>query len=312
MNKLAKIYVAGHKGMIGSAIVKKLQEHGYRDIIVKTHDECDLTDPGIINRVFEWERPDYVFLAAKVGNDNNTYPAESIYQNLIIQTNVIHVCYKYSIKKLLFLGSSCIYPENCKQPIVEESLLTGGLEPNNQWHAVAKIAGVKMCQAYGRQYGSSFISVIPTNLYGGPGAFYGLEANVLSLTIRKFHEAKIQKKSNVMMYGTGKVRRAFLHVDDFADACIFVMNNYTDSEILNIGTGKDINIYELSQTIKKIVEYKGVLAWDVLHPEDPIKFLDCSKLTRLGWSHKIELEQGIKKTYKIFLKELKKGTARLC
>lgn len=315
MDKLEKIFVVGHKGMVGSAIVRKLQEQGYRDIIVKSHAECDLTKPSNVDKVFSYELPQCVFLAAaKVGgiHANDNYPADFIYQNLAIQTNVIDACYRYKVKKLLFLGSSCIYPRNCKQPIKEDYLLTGALESTNQWYAVAKIAGIKMCQAYNKQYGTSFVPVMPTNLYGEKDNYSLENSHVLPAMIRKFHEAKIEKKDNVMLWGTGRVFREFLHVDDLAEACIFLMNNYSDSEIINIGTGKDITIYALSQIIKKIVGYKGVLAWDVLRPEGtPRKLLDVSKIKGLGWKYKIELEHGIEKTYKNFLKELKEGNIKL-
>ncbi|MEW6214985.1 MAG: GDP-L-fucose synthase, partial [Nitrospirota bacterium] len=256
MEKTSKIYIAGHRGLVGSALVRELTGLGYTNLIVRTHAELDLTRQRDVEDFFEKERPEYVFLAAaKVGGifANNTYPAEFIYSNIVVQSNVIHSSYLFGVKKLLFLGSSCIYPRNCPQPMKEEYLLSGYLEPTNEPYAIAKIAGIKMCQAYNRQYGTNFMSVMPTNLYG-PGDNFDLKnSHVLPALIRKFHEAKLNKKEFVEVWGTGTPRREFLYVDDLADACVFLMENYNSSEIINIGVGKDISIKELAEMIKDIV-----------------------------------------------------------
>jgi len=306
MNKDSKIYVAGHRGMVGSAILRKLQKEGYSNIITKTSKELDLRIQKDVDDFFKLEKPEYVFLAAaKVGGilANNTYRAEFIYDNLMIQSNVIHSAYKYGVKKLLFLGSSCIYPKYAPQPMKEEYLLSGYLEPTNEPYAIAKIAGIKMCEAYRYQYGCNFISAMPTNLYG-PNDNYDLNnSHVLPALIRKFHEAKIYNKKEVIVWGTGNPRREFMHVDDLADACLFLMLNYNDSQFVNVGTGKDISIRELAELIKTIVGYEGNIIFDTTKPDGtPRKLLDLNYVHSLGWHHKIELEEGIKMTYQDFLK----------
>ncbi len=306
MNKDARIYVAGHRGLVGSAILRKLRAEGYSSIVSRTHGDLDLTDQYAVYSFFETERPEYVFLAAaKVGGilANNTYPAAFIRENLLIQTNVIDAAYRYGVKKLLFLGSSCIYPKFAPQPIKEEYLLTGILEPTNEPYAIAKIAGIKMCQAYNKQYGTNFISVMPTNLYG-PGDNFDLEtSHVLPALIRKFHEAKVTGAPQVVVWGSGTPRREFLHVDDLADACLFLMNNYDSSEIINIGVGKDLTIAELAQLVKEIVGYKGEIVFDTTKPDGtPRKLLDVSKIFNLGWRPRIRLEDGIRSTYEWFVR----------
>jgi len=306
MNKDSKIYVAGHRGMVGSAILRKLQKEGYSNIITKTSQELDLRIQKDVDDFFKLEKPEYVFLAAaKVGGilANNTYRAEFIYDNLMIQSNVIHSAYKYGVKKLLFLGSSCIYPKYAPQPMKEEYLLSGYLEPTNEPYAIAKITGIKMCEAYRHQYGCNFISAMPTNLYG-PNDNYDLNnSHVLPALIRKFHEAKIYNKKEVIVWGTGNPRREFMHVDDLADACLFLMLNYNDSQFVNVGTGKDISIRELAELIKTIVGYEGNIIFDTTKPDGtPRKLLDLNYMHSLGWHHKIELEEGIRMTYQDFLK----------
>ncbi len=305
MKKTSKIYIAGHRGLVGSAIVRNLTKSGYTNLITKTHSELDLLDNVTVSNFFKKEKPEYIFLAAaKVGgiHANNTYPANFIYQNLQVQNNVIHNAYLNKIEKLLFLGSSCIYPRDCPQPIKEEYLLTGPLEKTNEAYAIAKIAGIKMCQSYNKQYNTKFISVMPTNLYGVNDNFDLENSHVLPALLRKFHEAKLNNNSKVVMWGTGKSRREFLYVDDMADACVYLMNNYSDSEIVNIGTGKDITIKELAKIISKIVKYKGKIINDTTKPDGtPRKLLDVSKLHDLGWKHKTILEDGVKKTYAWYL-----------
>ena len=300
-----KIYVAGHRGLVGSAILRKLRALGYTNMIVRTSKELDLRSQPNVKSFFEKERPDYVFLAAaKVGGimANNTYPAEFIYDNLMIQANVIHYSYMYEVKKLLFLGSSCIYPKFAPQPIKEEYLLDGKLEPTNEPYALAKIAGIKMCQSYNRQYGTNFISVMPTNLYG-PNDNFDLEtSHVLPALIRKFHESKMNKEPFVKIWGTGSPRREFLYVDDLADACVFLMKNYNGNEIINVGVGKDISIKELALLIKEIVRYLGELKFDTSKPDGtPRKLLDVSKITNLGWKAKTSLKEGLTKTYQWYI-----------
>jgi GDP-L-fucose synthase len=301
MNKDSKIYVAGHTGLVGSAIYRKLKSEGYTNIITKTHKELDLTNQAKTQEFFENEKPEYVFLAAaKVGGiqANNTYPADFAYVNLMIESNVIKASYDYGVKKLLLLGSSCIYPKLSSQPIKEEYLLTGPLEPTNEAYAIAKIAGLKMCQYFNRQYGTNFISVMPTNLYG-PNDNFDLEtSHVLPALIRKFHEAKINNSPYVEVWGTGTPKREFLHVDDLADAVIYLMNNYDENEPINIGTGEDISINELAELIKEIVGYEGEIRFDTTKPDGtPRKLLDVSRLHSTGWKHKIDLREGIKQTY---------------
>jgi len=306
MEKSSKIYLAGHRGLVGSAISRKLRAEGYNNLVLKTKDELDLMDQSAVALFFKKTKPEYVFLAAaKVGGilANNTYPAQFIYENLQIQNNIIHQSYLNGVKKLLFLGSSCIYPRECPQPIKEEYLLTGPLEPTNEPYALAKIAGLKMCQSYNRQYGTNFISVMPTNLYGPNDNFDLDDSHVLPALIRKFHEGKINSSPTVVVWGTGSPKREFLHIDDLADACVFLMNNYNDSEIINIGTGVDITIKELAELIKNIIDYKGEINWDTTKLDGtPRKLLDVSKVESLGWRHKIGLETGIKMTYEWYLK----------
>ena len=305
MQKTSKIYVAGHKGLVGSAIMRKLQADGYRNTIIRAKNELDLTRQNDVEGFFAKESPEYVFLAAaKVGGivANNTYPAEFIYSNLIIQTNIIHASYKYGIKKLLFLGSSCIYPKFAPQPMKEEYLLTGVLEATNEPYAVAKIAGLKMCQSYNRQYGSNFISVMPTNLYGSNDNFDLNNSHVLPVLIRKFHEGKLRTQQScpqpITLWGTGSPRREFLYVNDLACACLFLMQNYDGNEIVNIGAGKDITIKELAEIIKEVIGFKGEVLWDETKPDGtPRKLLDVTKINELGWKAKTSLEEGIKKTY---------------
>ncbi len=304
MNKGAKIYIAGHKGLVGSAIVRALEKDGCANLLLRTRAELDLLDQKAVTAFFEKEKPDFVFLAAaKVGGimANKTHPAEFIYENLVIQNNIIHNAYAHGAKKLLFLGSSCIYPKLCPQPIKEEYLLTSELEPTNKSYALAKIAGIIMCQSYNRQYGTNFIAVMPTNLYG-PNDNFDLESShVVPALIRKIHEAKIKKEPSVTLWGSGNAKREFLHVDDLAKACIFLMDNYNDSEIINIGTGKDITIKELAEMIQKIVKYNGNIVWDAAKPDGtPRKLLDVSKLHAVGWKHSIPLDKGIASTYEWF------------
>ena len=304
MKKDSKIYVAGHRGLVGSAIMRKLQQEGYTNIITRTHKELDLTNQAQTQEFFKKEKPEYVFLAAaKVGgiHANNTYPADFAYINTMIESNVIKASYDYDVKKLLFLGSSCIYPKLCPQPIKEEYLLTGPLEKTNEAYAIAKIAGLKMCQYFNRQYGTKYISVMPTNLYG-PNDNFDLEtSHAFAALLRKFHEAKINNKPYVEVWGTGTPRREFLHVDDLADAVIYLMNNYDENEPLNIGTGKDITIKELAELIKEIVGYEGEIKFDTTKPDGtPRKLLDVSRLHATGWKHKIELREGIQSTYEWF------------
>jgi len=341
MRKTDKIYVAGHKGLVGSAIMRRLVADGYVNVITRTRSELDLTDQRAVADFFAKEKPQYVFLAAaKVGGiwANNTYPAEFIYQNLMIQSNVIHQSYVHGITKLLFLGSSCVYPKLAMQPIKEEYLMTGPLEPTNSPYAMAKIAGIEMCSAYNRQYGTRFMAVMPTNLYG-PNDNFDLESShVLPAMIRKFHLAKVaargdwaaierdeerfglipneQKKSlealanstgstKVVLWGTGSPRREFLHVDDAADACAFLMENYDGNELVNIGTGSDLTIRELAEIIKHVVDFDGALSFDVSKPDGTLrKLLDVSRLRSLGWSPKLDLAQGISNTYQWYIKQV--------
>ncbi len=305
MDKTSKIYVAGHRGLVGSAILRRLQAEGYTNLVVRTRQELDLTNQAAVERFFAQERPEYVFLAAaKVGGilANATYPADFIRDNLLIQTHVIDAAYRHGAKKLLFLGSSCIYPKYAPQPMKEEHLLTGPLEPTNEAYAVAKIAGIKMAQAYRRQYGFNAISLMPTNLYG-PGDNFDLQtSHVLPALIRKFHEAKERGDRPVVVWGTGKPRREFLHVDDLADAAVFLMQHYDEEQIINVGVGEDISIAELAALIKRIVGYEGKIVYDTSKPDGtPRKLLDVSRLFALGWRPKISLEEGIRQTYAWFL-----------
>jgi GDP-L-fucose synthase len=315
MEKRSKIYIAGHRGLVGSAIKRRLERAGYSRLICRSSAELDLRNQQAAAGFVQAEKPDYVFLAAaKVGgiHANNTYPAEFIYDNLSIQTNVIHSAYLYQVKKLLFLGSSCIYPKLAPQPMKEEHLLTGELEPTNEPYAIAKIAGIKMCQAYNRQYSTNFISVMPTNLYGPNDNFDLQTSHVLPALIRKFHEAKIQNNPTVEIWGSGKSRREFLYVDDLADACVFLMENYTCKDIgifVNIGTGEDLTIKQLAEMIKRIVGYKGELVFNTDKPDGtPRKLLDVSKLSALGWQAKTSLEDGIKRTYEWYIEQCVRGS----
>lgn len=302
MNKSSKIYIAGHNGMVGSALVRKLKAEGYFNLILKSSAKLNLTNQPAVERFFEEEKPDYVFLAAaKVGGivANATYPAQFLYENLMIQNNVIHQSYESGVKKLLFLASSCIYPKLAPQPIKEEYLLTGSLEPTNEAYAIAKIAGVKMCETYNRQYGCDFISVMPTNLYG-PNDNYDLEnSHVLPALLRKFHEALLRNEKSVEVWGTGEPRREFLHVDDLANACLQLMQTYQGTISVNIGTGNDIAIKELAEMIKKVTGFTGQITWNTSKPDGtPRKLLDVSLIQSLGWKHTIGLEEGIKRVYK--------------
>ncbi|TDT46085.1 GDP-L-fucose synthase [Fonticella tunisiensis] len=309
MNKDSKIYVAGHRGLVGSAIVRNLESKGYTNIIKRTHKELDLTNQEAVRKFFEEERPEYVFLAAaKVGgiHANNTYPADFIYENLMIQNNVIKAAHDFKVKKLLFLGSTCIYPKMAPQPIKEEYLLSGYLEPTNEAYAIAKIAGLKMCQFFKRQYGDNFISCMPTNLYGPNDNFDLNNSHVMPALIRKFHEAKVNNLPYVEVWGTGKPLREFLYVDDMADACVFLMENYDGEEHVNIGTGQEVSIRELAEMIKEVVGFEGELVFNTEKPDGtPRKLTDVTKLHSLGWRHKVELGEGIEKTYKWFVENYK-------
>lgn len=301
MEKTDKIYVAGHRGMVGSAIVRRLQDLEYNNIIYRTSAELDLRDSSKVEAFLEAEKPDYVFLAAaKVGGivANNTFKGQFLYENLQIQNSVIHGSHLAGVKKLMFLGSSCIYPKFAPQPLREEYLLTGLLEPTNEPYAIAKIAGIKMCEAYREQYGSNFVSVMPTNLYG-PNDNYDLNnSHVLPAMIRKFHEAKRDSKTSVELWGTGSPMREFLHADDLADACVYLMDSYDGGTLVNIGTGEDITIKELAETIKAEVGYDGEIIWNTEKPDGtPRKLMDVGKLHDLGWKHSIGLKEGIAKVY---------------
>jgi len=302
MKKNSKIYIAGHRGMVGSAIYRRLKKEGFENFVFRTSDELDLRDQKAVADFFEKEKPEYVFLAAaKVGGilANNTYRAEFLYDNLMIQSNVIENSYRQGVKKLLFLGSSCIYPKLASQPLKEEYLLTGLLEHTNEPYAIAKIAGIKMCDAYRSQYGCSFISVMPTNLYG-PNDNYDLNtSHVLPALLRKFHEAKTQNQPEVIVWGSGTPRREFLHADDMADACVFLMKNYNEEGLINIGVGEDLSIKELAEMIKEIAGYKGKIVFDSSKPDGtPRKLMDVSKLSALGWRASVSLREGITQVYK--------------
>jgi len=304
MNKEDKIYVAGHKGMVGSSLVRKLEQEGFKNIIVRTSSELDLRDQHAVSQFFNDERPEYVFLAAaKVGGiiANNTYRADFIYDNLMIQNNIIHQSYRFNVLKLLFLGSSCIYPKLAPQPLKEDYLLTGLLEETNEPYAIAKIAGIKMCDAYRHQYGCNFISVMPTNLYG-PNDNYDLNtSHVLPALIRKFHEAKIKNEKEVLVWGSGKPMREFLHVNDLADACFHLMQHFNEPGFVNIGVGVDISIKDLAYLIKEIVGFEGTIVFDSSKPDGtPRKLMEISKLSALGWHAAISLKSGIQQVYKEF------------
>ena len=306
MQKTSKIFIAGHKGMVGSAILRKLTELGYTNIITVAKKELNLQNQEDVRHFFWTEKPEYVFLcAAKVGGikANSDFKADFIYNNIMIQSNIIHTAKFFGVKKLLFLGSSCIYPKLCQQPIKEEYLLTGSLEPTNDAYAIAKIAGIKMCQSFNEQYGTNFISVMPTNLYGYNDNYDLKNSHVLPAMIRKFHEAKINENPHVEIWGDGTPMREFLFVDDLADACLHLMENYNDSEIVNIGTGEDITIKDLAYLVKEVVGFKGNILFNSQMPNGtPRKLLDVSKLTNLGWQYKISLKEGIEKTYTDYVK----------
>jgi GDP-L-fucose synthase len=308
VEKNAKIYVAGHRGMVGSAILRKLHAEGYPNLLVRSSQELDLRNQQAVADFFASEKPDYVFLAAaKVGGivANNTYRADFLYENLAIQNNVIHQAYLHGVKKLLFLGSSCIYPKLAPQPLKEEYLLTGLLEPTNEPYAIAKIAGIKLCDAYRDQYGCNFISVMPTNLYGYNDNYHPENSHVLPALIRKFHEAKTSGAINVTVWGTGSPLREFLFADDLADACYFLMQEYNEAGLVNIGTGHDLSIKELALLIKEVVGFTGDLVFDTSKPDGtPRKLMDVTKLHGLGWQHRIELKEGLALAYQDFLKKL--------
>jgi GDP-L-fucose synthase len=305
MNKDSKVYVAGHRGLVGSAIFRTLLQQGYTNLVYRTSKELDLRDKFQVDQFFAEEKPEFVFLAAaKVGGivANNEYPADFIRDNLMIQTNVIDASYRNNVKKLLFLGSTCIYPKLAPQPIKEEYLLTGELEPTNDAYAIAKIAGIKMCQSYNRQYGTQYISVMPTNLYGPQDNFDLHTSHVLPALIRKFHEAKENNASSVEVWGTGTPKREFLYSDDLADACVYLMNNYSGNEIVNIGVGEDLPINELAEKIKEVVRFNGEIKFDTTKPDGtPRKLVDVTKLNSLGWKASTSLEEGLKKAYQWFL-----------
>ncbi|NLZ74793.1 GDP-L-fucose synthase [Candidatus Falkowbacteria bacterium] len=309
MLKKSKIYVAGHRGLVGSAILRKLKEKGYKNIIVKSHQELDLLNQAAVDTFFKKYKPEYVFLAAaKVGGilANKEKPAEFIYENLMIAANVINAAYKYKVKKLLFLGSSCIYPRLAPQPIKEEYLLTSPLEKTNEAYAIAKIAGLKLCEFYNRQYKTNYISVMPTNLYGPNDNFDLNSSHVLPALIRKFHDAKMKNNKSVTLWGSGRPKREFLHVDDLAEATIFLMNKYNGQEIINIGCGEDLSIKELANKVKAITGYKGKIIWDKTKPDGtPRKLLNIDKLKKLGWKPKINLDKGILGTYRWFVENYK-------
>lgn len=312
MEKDSKIYIAGHRGLVGSALKRKLESKGYTNLLFRTHKELDLTNQQAVNEFFEQEKLEYVFLAAaKVGGilANSTYPAEFIYENLMIESNIIHAAYKHGVKKLLFLGSSCIYPKLASQPLKEEYLLTGPLEETNEAYAIAKIAGIRLCKHYNQQYGTNFISVMPTNLYG-PNDNFDLEtSHVMPALIRKFHEAKVNNKPEVVVWGTGKPLREFMHVDDMANACVFLMENCDFSEVgefVNIGAGKDITISELVGLIKEVIGFEGKIKYDTSKPDGtPRKLMDVSRLNGLGWKARISLKDGIKETYEWYQNQIK-------
>ncbi|WP_312747761.1 GDP-L-fucose synthase [Sphingobacterium multivorum] len=307
MEKDAKIYIAGHRGMVGSAIHRKLTELGYNNIVTRTSSELDLRNQQAVADFFDQEKPDYVFLAAaKVGGimANNTYRADFIYENMAIQNNVIKSSYDNKVKKLMFLGSSCIYPKMAPQPLNEDMLLTGTLEPTNEPYAIAKIAGIKMAEAFRDQYGCNYISVMPTNLYGINDNYHPQNSHVLPALIRRFHEAKINQLPEVMIWGTGTPLREFLFSDDLADACVFLMNNYDEKQFVNIGIGEDLSIKELAELIKDVIGYQGTISFDSSKPDGtPRKLMDVSKLHALGWKHRVNLREGIQLAYADFLKK---------
>lgn len=307
MERNSKIYIAGHRGMVGSAILRNLTAKGFANIITRTSSELDLRNQQLVNDFFEAEKPDYIFLAAaKVGGimANSTYKADFIYENLMIESNIIHAAYKTNAKKLMFLGSSCIYPKMAPQPLKEDALLTSPLEPTNEPYAIAKIAGIKMCEAYRAQYGCNFISVMPTNLYGYGDNYDLVNSHVLPALIRKMHEAKESNAAEMTVWGTGRPKREFLFADDLAEACVFLMDTYNEEQLVNVGTGEDMSIADLAHLIKDIIGFKGEIVFDSSKPDGtPRKLMDVSKLHKLGWKHKIELREGIQLAYRDFLKK---------
>lgn len=314
MEKSAKIYVAGHKGMVGSAIVRKLVAEGYENIITRSSKELDLRNQQAVADFFSAEKPDYVFLAAaKVGGivANNVYRADFIYENLAIQNNIIHQSYLNKVKKLMFLGSSCIYPKMAPQPLKEEYLLTGPLEETNEPYAIAKIAGIKMCDAYRAQYGCNFISVMPTNLYGYNDNYHPQNSHVMPALIRRFHEAKVDGKDQVVIWGSGSPKREFLFADDLAEACFYLMEHYNEPAPINVGVGNDITIKELAYLVKDVTGFEGEITFDTTKPDGtPRKLMDVTKLHSFGWKHKVELEDGIKLAYEDFLDKAENVTVR--
>lgn len=311
MDKHSKIYIAGHNGMVGSAIKRKLEGQSYKNIIFRSSSELNLGNQKATGEFFQREKPEYVFdAAAKVGgiNANNTYRAEFVYENLQMQNNLIHFSYKHGVKKLLFLASNCIYPKNCPQPIKEPYLLSGYLEPTNQPFAVAKIAGIEMCQSYNKQYGTNFISAAPANSYGPNDNYNISDSHLIPALILRFHEAKINNKDEVVIWGTGKPRREAMYVDDLADACIFLMQKYDSSEIVNVGTGKDMTVKEIAKFIKEAVGFNGKMVFDATKPDGAMrKLLDVSKINSLGWKSKTDFEEGIKSTYHWFVNTRSQG-----
>lgn len=308
MKQDAKIYVAGHRGLVGSALVRALESAGYTNIVHRTHDELDLRDSVATAEFFKKEKPEYVIdAAAKVGgiNANNTYPAEFIYENLAIQNNLIHNAYLNGAKRFIFLGSACIYPKVCPQPIKEEYMMTGLLEPTNAPYAVAKIAGLTMCESYKREYGVDYFSVMPANLYGPNDAWDPQNSHVIPALIRKFHEAKINDTKEVTLWGTGTPTRDFLHVDDLAEACVFLLNHSSPEVAVNVGTGADVSIKELAETIRNIVGYDGKIVWDTSKPDGtPRRLLDVTRMSALGWTYRIKLEDGLRNTYEWYVKNV--------
>lgn len=315
MEQRSRIFIAGAHGMVGSAIVRKLASLGHTNLITRTSTELDLTDRVAVRAFFETEKPEYVFdAAAKVGGilANSTYPVDFLLRNLLIQNNIIEAAADYGVTKLLFLGSSCIYPKMSEQPIKEEYLLTGALEPTNEYYALAKISGIKLCNAYRAQYGKNFVSIMPTNLYGPGDNYHEKNSHVLPALIRRFHEAKVNNVPSVTVWGTGTVRREFLHVDDMADASVFVMNNYNEPLHLNVGTGEDVTIAEVTRIVADAIGYTGEIVWDSSKPDGtPRKLLDMTRLHELGWRHSISLKDGIAGTYQRFLQELANNTIRM-
>lgn len=309
MNKESKIYIAGHRGMVGAAIQRHLEQKGYKNIVSRTSKELDLRDQQSVTELFAREQPTHVFLAAaKVGGilANNTYRADFLYDNLLIESNIIHAAYQYKVEKLLFLGSSCIYPKLAEQPLKEEFLLTGLLEPTNEPYAIAKIAGIKLCEAYRDQYGCNFIAAMPTNLYGQGDNYHLQNSHVIPAMIRKFHEAKVSNSPYVDIWGTGTPLREFMYVDDLADACFFLMQHYNDKMFVNVGTGEEVSIAKLAKTVQSVVGFNGDIRFDTTKPDGtPRKLMDNSKLDGLGWHHKTSLVEGLGKAYDFFLNEMK-------